>query len=57
MALRKATASTTHATVRLAERITHGFNNSEATLALFLDVERASDKLWIIGLISRHITA
>jgi hypothetical protein len=35
----------------------HGFKNSKATLALFLDIERAFDKLWITVLISRHITA
>jgi hypothetical protein len=57
MALRKVTAGTTHAWLRLTESMTHGFDNSKATLALFLDIERASDKLWIIDLISRHIRA
>jgi len=37
--------------------MTHGFNNSKATLALFLDIERAFDKLWITVLISKHIAA
>jgi hypothetical protein len=49
--------STTHALVRLIERITHGFNNNKATLALFLDIKRAFDKVWITGLICKLITA
>jgi hypothetical protein len=48
---------TTHAWLRLTESMTHGFNNSKPTLALFLDIERAFDKMWITGLISRHIVA
>jgi hypothetical protein len=57
MALRKVTAVTTHAWLLLIKGMTHGFNISKATLALFLDIERAFDKLWISDLISRHITA
>ena len=48
---------TTHALLRLIERITHGINNNKATLALFLNVERAFDKIWITGPISKLITA
>jgi hypothetical protein len=46
--------STTHALTRI-ERITLGFNNNKATLALFLDIERAFDKVWITGLIYKLI--
>jgi hypothetical protein len=42
---------------RIIERITLGFNNRKATLALFLDIERAFDKVWITGLISKLIKA
>ena len=49
--------STTHALLRLIERITHGFNNNKSTIALFLDIERAFDKVWITGLISKLIKA
>jgi hypothetical protein len=48
---------TTHPLLRLTKRITHGFNNNKATLALFLDVESAFDKVWIAGLISKLVTA
>lgn len=44
---------TTHPLLRLIERIIHDFNNNKATLALFLDVESAFDKVWITGLISK----
>jgi hypothetical protein len=37
--------STTHALLRNIERITHGFNNNKSTVALFLDIERAFDKV------------
>jgi len=43
---------TTHAVLRLTERITHGFDNNKARLTLFLDVESAFDKVWIAWLIS-----
>jgi hypothetical protein len=37
--------TTTHALLRMLERIALGFNNKKATLALFLDIERAFDKV------------
>jgi hypothetical protein len=37
--------STTHALLRNVECITHGFNNNKATVTLFLDIERAFDKV------------
>jgi hypothetical protein len=49
--------STSHALLRLIERITLGFNNNKSTIALFLDIERAFDKVWITGLISKLIKA
>jgi hypothetical protein len=49
--------STTHALLRLIERITLGFNNNKRTLALFLDIERAFDRVWITGLMSKLMTA
>jgi hypothetical protein len=49
--------STTHALLRSVERITHGFNNNKATVMLFLDIERAFDKVWTTGLIAKLITA
>jgi hypothetical protein len=48
--------STTHALLRNVERITHGFNNKEATVMLFLDTERAFGKVWTTGLIAKLIT-
>jgi hypothetical protein len=42
---------------RIIKRITLGFNNNKATLALFLNIERAFDKVWITGLISKLIKA
>jgi hypothetical protein len=39
------------------DRITHGFNNNKATLTLFLDIERAFDKVWTAGLIAKLIKA
>jgi hypothetical protein len=44
--------STTHALLRGVERITHDFNNKKATVTLFLDTERAFDKVWTTGLIA-----
>jgi hypothetical protein len=41
--------STTHALLRMLERITLGFNNKKATLTLFLDIERAFDEVLLIG--------
>jgi hypothetical protein len=51
--------STTHALLRNVERITHGFNNNnnKATVTLFLDIERAFDKMWTTGLIAKLIKA
>jgi hypothetical protein len=40
-----------------AERITLGFNNIKTTIALFLDIERAFDNIWITGLYSERIKA
>jgi hypothetical protein len=54
-ALKKVTQSTTHTLTRVTARITLGFNNNKATLAHFLDIERAFDKQWITGLISKLI--
>jgi hypothetical protein len=48
--------SKTHALLRNVERITHLFNNN-ATVTLFLDVERAFDKVWTTGLIAKLIAA
>jgi hypothetical protein len=47
--------SKTHALLRKVERITHGFNNNKATVTLFLDNERAFDKVWTTGLIAKLI--
>jgi len=43
--------------LRVTERITHWFGNNKLTLALFLDVERAFDKVRVAGLIYKVITA
>jgi hypothetical protein len=48
--------STTHALLRNVERITHCFSNNKATVTLFLDIERAFDKVWTTGLIAKLIT-
>jgi hypothetical protein len=48
--------STTQALLRNVERITHGFNN-KATATLFLDIERAFDKVWTTGIIAKLIKA
>jgi retron-type reverse transcriptase len=37
------------------ERIAHGFNNNKATVTLFLDIERAFDKVWTTGLIAKLV--
>jgi hypothetical protein len=49
--------STTHALLWNAERITHGFNNNKATVTLFLDIERAFDKMCTTGIIAKLIKA
>jgi hypothetical protein len=46
--------STTHALLRNVERITHGFNN-KTIVTLFLDIERAFDKVWTTGIIAKLI--
>jgi hypothetical protein len=45
--------STTYALLRNVERITHGFNYNKATVMLFLDTERAFDKVWTTRLIAK----
>jgi hypothetical protein len=46
-----------HALLRNVERITHGFNYRKATVMLFLDIERAFDKVWSTGLTAKLIQA
>jgi hypothetical protein len=41
----------------MLERIALAFNNKKASLALFLDIERAFDKVWLIGRMSKLIRA
>jgi len=48
---------TTHSFLRPTESITHWFGKNKATLGLFLDVERAFDKVRITGLICKVVTA
>ena len=43
--------------LRLVETITSGFNNREVTGAVFLDIERAFDRVWHEGLIRKMIDA
>lgn len=43
--------ATTHQLLRLAESILEGFNKSELTGAVFLDVEKAIDRVWHDGLL------
>jgi hypothetical protein len=57
MALRKGIPQHTHTLLRNIERITRGFNNNKATVALFLDIERTFDKVWITGLTAKLIKA
>jgi hypothetical protein len=45
-----------HALLRNAECITHDFTYNKAIVALFLDIGRALDKVWTIGLIAKLIT-
>jgi hypothetical protein len=47
--------STTHALLRNVERITHGYNHKKSTVLLCLDIERAFDKVWTIGLVAKLI--
>lgn len=43
--------STGHALLRLVEEVTHGFNHNRVTVAAFLDVEKAFDRVWHVGLV------
>lgn len=47
--------STNHALMRLVEDISKGFNNNQTTVAVFLDVEKAFDRVWHEGLIYKLI--
>lgn len=47
--------STTHQLVRLVENITDKFNKSQCTSCIFLDVEKAFDRVWITGLLYKLI--
>lgn len=47
--------STTHQLLRVAEYITEGFTRKQCTSAIFLDVEKAFDRVWISGLIAKLI--
>lgn len=47
----RAKHSTNHALMRMVEDITLGFNNNKTTVAAFLDVEKAFDRVWHDGLI------
>ncbi|GFV26733.1 probable RNA-directed DNA polymerase from transposon X-element [Trichonephila clavipes] len=47
--------STCHQLLRVANKIIHGFNHSTTTGGLFLDVEKAFDRLWHNGLIYKMI--
>jgi hypothetical protein len=49
--------STTHVVLSNVERITHSFRNNKATIAFFLDIERAFDKVWTRRLMAKFITA
>ena len=42
---------TTHQLIRLVEQIANGFHNKQHTIGLFLDVEKAFDKVWHTGLL------
>ena len=48
--------STTHQLVRLTEHITDAFNKNQSTSSIFLDVEKAFDRVWITGLLYKLIT-
>ena len=47
--------STTHQLVRLVEYITDKFNKNQGTGAVFLDIEKAFDRVWITGLLYKLI--
>ncbi|GBM27751.1 putative RNA-directed DNA polymerase from transposon BS [Araneus ventricosus] len=47
--------TTTHQLLRVVEHITSGFEKGECTGAVFLDVQKAFDRVWIHGLIHKLI--
>ncbi|GBO36806.1 putative RNA-directed DNA polymerase from transposon BS [Araneus ventricosus] len=47
--------TTTHQLLRVVEYITSGFEKGECTGAVFLDVQKAFDRVWIQGLIHKLI--
>ncbi|GBM71825.1 RNA-directed DNA polymerase from mobile element jockey [Araneus ventricosus] len=47
--------STTHQLLRVVEHINEGKNSNLATAAIFLDIAKAFDKVWIEGLIHKLI--
>ncbi|GFV15996.1 RNA-directed DNA polymerase from mobile element jockey [Trichonephila clavipes] len=48
--------STYHPLLRLTEQISAGFQRGRSTGAVFLDIEKAFDRVWISGLIYKLIT-
>lgn len=49
----RAKHSTEHQVLRVVNQITTGFNNRDATGALFIDITRAFDRVWHQGLIHK----
>ena len=47
--------STTHQLLRVVEHVTRGFNEHRSTGAVFLDIEKAFDKVWHEGLLYKLI--
>ncbi|GBO18286.1 putative RNA-directed DNA polymerase from transposon BS [Araneus ventricosus] len=47
--------NTTHQLLRVVEYITSGFEKGECTEAVFLDIQKAFDRVWIQGLIHKLI--
>ncbi|GBM99400.1 hypothetical protein AVEN_172620-1 [Araneus ventricosus] len=47
--------STTHQLLRVVEHIHEGKNSNLTTAAIFLDISKAYDKVWIEGLIHKLI--
>jgi len=47
--------STTHQLLRVTEHIAEGFSTKKTTVALFLDVAKAFDRVWIQGVIYKLI--
>ncbi|GFY29226.1 RNA-directed DNA polymerase from mobile element jockey [Trichonephila clavipes] len=48
--------STYHPLLRLTEKITSGFQRGRSTGAVFLDIQKAFDRVWVSGLIYKLIT-